>query len=160
MKTPADYCAAIAEAMKGVPKVEWSRHCGHVHIPETDNNRDGDINMNAVFNKLVGKLFARYIAACHPLAMRSILEERAQTKAAREQDAMAVGMLTAQVAGLQQELAEAKKDTARLDHIEKHAHCDPKMDGSHVWWPTSFNNALRGHTLRAAIDAALKDPSA
>jgi hypothetical protein len=47
-------------------------------------------------------------------------------------------------------------DTDRINFIEKRARCDPKMDGHHVWWPTTFNNALRGCNLREAIDAALE----
>ena len=49
------------------------------------------------------------------------------------------------------------KDAERLDYLQKHARCDPKMDGKHVWWPTTFNQAqnLRGETLREAIDAAI-----
>ena len=49
------------------------------------------------------------------------------------------------------------KDAERLDYLQKHARCDPKMDGNHVWWPTTFNQAqnLRGETLREAIDAAI-----
>jgi len=46
-------------------------------------------------------------------------------------------------------------DAQRLDFIEKSARCDPKMDGQHVWWPTSLNKAIKGPTLRAAIDAAM-----
>lgn len=52
---------------------------------------------------------------------------------------------------------EGPTDTARLDFIAKRARCDPKMDGQHVWWPTSFRHALKGNTLRSAIDAAMKD---
>ena len=49
-------------------------------------------------------------------------------------------------------------DAQRLDFIEKSARCDPKMDGQHVWWPTSFNTAqlLKGPTLREAIDNAIR----
>ena len=47
-------------------------------------------------------------------------------------------------------------DAQRLDFIEKSARCDPKMDGQHVWWPTSLNKALKGPTLRAAIDEAMR----
>lgn len=47
-------------------------------------------------------------------------------------------------------------DAQRLDFIEKSARCDPKMDGQHVWWPTSLNKALKGPTLRDAIDAAMR----
>lgn len=49
---------------------------------------------------------------------------------------------------------ELERDRVRLDYIEEFARCDPKMDGQHVWWPTSFNHRLIGPTLRAAIDAA------
>lgn len=52
---------------------------------------------------------------------------------------------------------EARTDTQRLDFIAQHARSDPKMDGQHVWWPTSFENSLRGPTLRAAIDNAMGD---
>lgn len=48
------------------------------------------------------------------------------------------------------------EDAARLDFIEKNARSEPKMDGQNVWWPTTFNQALRGPTLREAIDAAMK----
>ena len=47
-------------------------------------------------------------------------------------------------------------DTERLNYIERNARCDPKIDGQHVWWPTSFNHRLIGPTLRDAIDAALR----
>ena len=47
-------------------------------------------------------------------------------------------------------------DAARLDHIEKHARFDPQIDGNNVYWPTTFNQRLRGPTLRAAIDAQMR----
>lgn len=56
---------------------------------------------------------------------------------------------------LTRELEESRKDQARLDYIAGNARCDPKMDGQHVWWPTSFNHRLLGPNLRAAIDAAM-----
>lgn len=55
------------------------------------------------------------------------------------------------------EVERLRADAARLDHIEKHARYDPKIDGNHAWWPTTFENVLRGPTLRAAIDAAMKE---
>lgn len=58
---------------------------------------------------------------------------------------------------LRQEVERLRADAARLDHIEKHARYDPKIDGNHAWWPTTFENVLRGPTLRAAIDAAMKE---
>lgn len=57
--------------------------------------------------------------------------------------------------GLLDEVERLRADAARLDHIEKHARYDPKIDGNHAWWPTTFENVLRGPTLRAAIDAAM-----
>ena len=58
---------------------------------------------------------------------------------------------------LKAERDELLKDAERMDYLQKHARCDPKMDGNHVWWPTTFNQAhnLRGKTLRDAIDAAI-----
>lgn len=57
-------------------------------------------------------------------------------------------------ATLRQFIESAEADAKRLDHIASNARCDPKMDGQHVWWPTSFNHRLIGPTLREAIDAA------
>lgn len=65
--------------------------------------------------------------------------------------------LTEKVEKLARELEEARKDAERLDYIQKNARNDPKMDGNHVWWPTTFNKALKGPTIRAAIDAAIKE---
>ena len=64
---------------------------------------------------------------------------------------------TAERDQLRAEVERLRADAERLNHIEKHARCDPKMDGQHVWWPTNFKHALRGATLRAAIDAAMQD---
>lgn len=47
---------------------------------------------------------------------------------------------------------KSNQDSIRLDWIQKSARCDPKMDGQHVWWPTTFNNRLIGSTIRDAID--------
>lgn len=65
-----------------------------------------------------------------------------------------IGSLTAERDQLRAEVERLRADAERLDHIEKHARCDPKMDGQHVWWPTNFKNALRGPNLRGAIDHA------
>jgi hypothetical protein len=53
-------------------------------------------------------------------------------------------------------VVERARDAERLDYIASNARCDPKMDGQHVWWPTSFNHRLTGPTLRDAVDAAMK----
>ena len=55
----------------------------------------------------------------------------------------------------QVEIESLRGDAERLDYIEKHAICDPKMDGKHTWWPTTFKHRLIGPTIRAAIDAAI-----
>lgn len=62
------------------------------------------------------------------------------------------------IAALEAEVLALRKDAERLDYIQKNARSDPKMDGKHVWWPTSFNHAqnLKGPTVRAAIDAAIE----
>ena len=56
-------------------------------------------------------------------------------------------------------VVERARDADRLDYISSNARCDPKMDGQHVWWPTSFsfNHRLTGPTLRDAIDAAMRE---
>lgn len=56
---------------------------------------------------------------------------------------------------LQSAIEALQADAARLDYIASNARCDPKMDGNHVWWPTSFNHRLIGPNLREAIDAAM-----
>ena len=61
------------------------------------------------------------------------------------------------IASLEAEVALLRVDAERLDYIQRNARCDPKMDGQHVWWPTTFNHRLTGSTLRAAIDAARKE---
>ncbi len=53
------------------------------------------------------------------------------------------------------ETERLRDDAARLDFIEKRARYDPKLDGNHAWWPTTFEHVLRGPTLRAAIDAQM-----
>lgn len=65
--------------------------------------------------------------------------------------------LTEKAKKLARELEVARKDAERLDYIQKNARNDPKMDGNHVWWPTTLNKALKGPTIRAAIDAAIKE---
>lgn len=59
-----------------------------------------------------------------------------------------------EIARLRAEVEALREDAARLDFIAKHARCDPKIDGQHVWWPTTFKDCLIGSSLRAAIDAA------
>ena len=66
-----------------------------------------------------------------------------------------VAALKSRVDALAARVAELEKDAGRLDYIEENARCEPKMDGHHVWWPTTFSNQLKGPNLRAAIDAAL-----
>jgi len=83
-----------------------------------------------------GRHNAEFIAACNPVAIRALLD---RLKAAEGEN------------------ERLRADAARLDHIEKHARYDPKIDGNHAWWPTTFENVLRGPTLRAAIDAAMKE---
>ena len=67
--------------------------------------------------------------------------------------------LLARIAELEREVEALRKDAELLDYIESNARCDPKMDGMHVWWPTTFNHRLIGPNLRAAIDAALQEQS-
>ena len=59
----------------------------------------------------------------------------------------------------EREYEALRKDAERLDYIASNARCDPKMDGMHVWWPTSFEHRLLGGNLREAIDNSLKEQS-
>ncbi len=89
-----------------------------------------------------------FIAAANPAAILSLLDELEDLHKA--------------YAFLLKENAELRKDADRLDYLQNNARCDPKMDGNHVWWPTSFNQAqsLKGPTIRAAIDAAKGESNA
>lgn len=60
----------------------------------------------------------------------------------------------AELERLRADLARAE---ARIDYIQENARSDPRMDGQHVWWPTSFNHRLIGPNLREAIDAAIEN---
>lgn len=73
-------------------------------------------------------------------------------------DAIELGNQQAiRIAELEAQVQALSLDAGRLDYLQRHARSDPKMDGNHVWWPTSFNQAqnLTGPTLREAIDAAI-----
>lgn len=61
------------------------------------------------------------------------------------------------IATLRAQVAEVRKDAARLDWLQNNAKCDPKMDGNHQWWPLTWNQVRRcvGPTIRAAVDAAM-----
>lgn len=60
----------------------------------------------------------------------------------------------AQIEALEKQLEAVRKDAERLDAIEKNCRTDPKVDGNHVYWPTTWKHSLKGPNLRAAIDAA------
>lgn len=46
------------------------------------------------------------------------------------------------------------KMARRYLYVEKHARCDPKMDGNHVWLAINLRN-VRGPTLGSGIDSAI-----
>lgn len=98
--------------------------------------------------------FARAIESA---ATAPLLARIAELEAANEAFGKRQEWWNARMLELEQQLAEARKDAERLDYIQKNARNDPKMDGNHVWWPTTFNKALKGPTIRAAIDAAIKE---
>lgn len=88
----------------------------------------------------------------------ALLDEVERLRAALEVTPAPVTLEAAEwaIGVFQAEDAEMRADAARLDYIEKHARYDPKMDGNHAWWPTTFEHVLRGPTLRAAIDNSMK----
>lgn len=64
----------IRDALAGVPRMAWALHGHNVIIPDTEEgNSEGLINFAAIFNKLVGKKFARYVAACNPARIARLL---------------------------------------------------------------------------------------
>lgn len=60
---------------------------------------------------------------------------------------------------LVEHIRELRCDADRMDWISKYTRCDPDMGGNHHWWPSSFNQRIRGATFRAAIDAAMEEQS-
>lgn len=90
-------------------------------------------------------------------ALPGLLDEVERLRAALEVTPAPVTLEAAEWAidVFKAEEEQMRADAARLDYIEKHARYDPKMDGQHAWWPTTFEHVLRGPTLRAAIDAAM-----
>ena len=65
--TPQDDVKPIRDALANVPKISWgiTGYCVIIHETEEDN-AEGLINFAAIFNRVVGKRFARYVAACNP----------------------------------------------------------------------------------------------
>lgn len=125
-----------------------ARHGGSVEIEAAIRALPSQQDHSADANKMVdrhtlqaeGKHPAPCARFCEANAFR--IEERQQARLIAE--------LEAQVRAL-------SRDAERMDYLQRHARSDPKMDGNHVWWPTSFNQAqnLKGPTLREAIDAAI-----
>jgi len=65
---------ALRDALAGVPKMPWQQTGHIVAIPETeDDNAEGRINFGAIFNKLVGKKFARFVAAANPARIARLI---------------------------------------------------------------------------------------
>ena len=58
------------------------------------------------------------------------------------------------------EVQALREDAKRLEWVIKNTRCDPDMSGNHYWWPNSFNQRIRGNTLRKAIDAAMEKQDA
>ena len=82
----------IRDALAGVPRMAWALHGHNVIIPDTEEgNSEGLINFAAIFNKLVGKKFARYVAACNPARIARLLariDAQALRLEAAERDAV------------------------------------------------------------------------
>lgn len=150
--------------------------CGHATAPQLATSADLDENWDdsnvpyyAVFcdaSKPGGRGGCGASGGFAPTEAEAI--ERWNRRASMQAQAPEVAALQREVEELRRErdelaqqrgdlaakVLELEQDRLRLDHIAKFARCDPKMDGLHVWWPTTFKNQLTGPTLRAAIDKA------
>lgn len=98
------------------------------------------------------------MATIHEISSEWQIEGLSPTWVKVHKSVVEYDLAQSRIRALEAERDALAADAARLDYLEKNARCDPKMDGNHVWWPTSFNQAqnLKGQTLRLAIDAAMK----
>lgn len=143
--TPADYCADIAKALEMGP-TEGPLHVFGAYAQL--ELRTQECRLVAVVEKQAD---AALFSACHPAALRSILEEREQNRAAREQDAMAVAKLVEENERLRSKhaalLTKLAPMVARIRNLEDEG---PLGEG---WQSSDLEHGI------AAIDAALKgDP--
>lgn len=150
MKTTADYCAAIAKALEMGPSIgPWGiDRFGQQTWVIALEEETGDVVCNPPDDDLEDSLKlwpanAAYIAACHPAAMRSILEEITQT-------AIAFRIK-------EEECERLRKDAERYRWLWNHAH---NVSFTYQVNPTTKVAVMGLHcgTLQDAIDAALKDP--
>lgn len=145
MTTATEAAKTIQAALEAGPtEGEWQSHETRVYF-----GREGGLDLRHAPRPEACALF---IAAANPEALRALLTERTQLIERDAQSAIAVSIAQGETAMWR---VKAEAESIRLDHIEQHARSEPKMCGNHVWWPTSFNSALKGPTLRAAIDAAI-----
>ena len=89
-------------------------------------------------------------------ALDKAMQDVLRIKEAWEANERATTALHATIKSQAAQIESLTKDAQRLDFIAANARHDPDMGGQHAWWPTNFNQALRGPTLRAAIDAVIK----
>lgn len=125
----ADYCADIAAKLamgptEGVWRYWACKVDSSISPPMYDYAQfaSGDEHVFRAPLRYLSVEDANYIAACHPAALRSILEEREQNRAAREQGAMAVAKMAEEVERLRQQLAEAHAWKARVIEAAEEAH--------------------------------------
>jgi hypothetical protein len=116
---------------------------------------DSCITENAKLKEDFKKADSAFMAAC---TVQGIDKFRGESAELRERLASALRLLDAETQiEAELNLLKLKEDAERLDYIQSNARCDPKIDGNHVWWPTSFNHRMAGATLRKAIDKAMKE---
>lgn len=177
MKTAADYCAAIAAALEMGPNT-WDCDSnetpfyndadGHSRGGDPDGTYclfgepfeiDGELYDPPVLVDRCGKADAEFISACHPLALRSILESHAQS-------AIAVAKMVEEVERVRQQLAELSKDaeryrwlTSELADGRKTSDAEQRERIYAAWVLLALNDEISPKAeVDAAIDAALKDP--
>ncbi|MBN3270152.1 hypothetical protein CUR95_24130 [Bordetella bronchiseptica] len=65
----------MREAAAAVPRMFWGRSNTTVHIPETEDWAGKDLSITGLA-RVVGKAYARHIAAASPANVLHLLEER------------------------------------------------------------------------------------
>ncbi|CAO3886384.1 hypothetical protein [Achromobacter mucicolens] len=84
MTTHRTVADQLREAAQKVPRMFWGRSNTTVHIPETEDWAGKDLSITGLA-RVVGKAYARHIAAASPANVLSLLEERDELLAALEQ---------------------------------------------------------------------------
>ncbi len=92
MTTHRTVADQLREAAQQVPRMFWGRSNTTVHIPETEDWAGKDLSITGLA-RVVGKAYARHIAAASPANVLSLLEERDELLAAAQAAEALIGKL-------------------------------------------------------------------